>query len=109
MNRINGDFQHANILIDDKQISGVVDWNGFGAGDCIFDIATLLFYSYDSVEARERLWNGCPTRFCKNLWHALFAPRALIQLFSNFGWSRARVKSRIWCSSLASDNRLTIS
>lgn len=54
---VHGDFQHANILIEEKQISGVVDWDGFGAGDCIFDIATLLFYSYESVEVRERLWN----------------------------------------------------
>jgi hypothetical protein len=54
---VHGDFQHANILIENEQISGVVDWDGFGAGDCSFDIATLLFYSYDDVEVREQLWN----------------------------------------------------
>jgi hypothetical protein len=53
---VHGDFQHANILIENEQISGVVDWDGFGAGDCIFDIATLLFYSYDDAEVREQLW-----------------------------------------------------
>ncbi|MFL5704022.1 MAG: phosphotransferase family protein [Ktedonobacteraceae bacterium] len=54
---VHGDFQHANILMQDEQVSGVVDWDGFGAGDCIFDIATLLFYSYDTFEVRERLWD----------------------------------------------------
>jgi hypothetical protein len=53
---VHGDFQHANILIDNERISGVVDWDGFGAGDCIFDIATLLFYAYDSIEVRKQLW-----------------------------------------------------
>lgn len=42
---VHGDFQHANILMQDEQISGVVDWDGFGTGDGMFDIATLLFYS----------------------------------------------------------------
>lgn len=54
---VHGDFQHANILMQDGQISGVVDWDSFGAGDCIFDIATLLFYSYDTVEVRKHLWH----------------------------------------------------
>lgn len=54
---VHGDFQHANILMQDEQISGVVDWDGFGAGDCTFDLATLLFYSYDLVDVREQLWN----------------------------------------------------
>src|SRR5712691_11986554 len=46
-----------NILIHNEQISGIVDWDGFASGDCNFDIATLLFYSYDDLEARERLWD----------------------------------------------------
>jgi hypothetical protein len=32
---------HSNILMQDEQISGVVDWDGFAAGDCTFDIATF--------------------------------------------------------------------
>jgi hypothetical protein len=54
---VHGDFQHANILIYDEQISGVVDWDGFGRGDCIFDIVTLLFYAYETVEVRQQLWD----------------------------------------------------
>ena len=30
---VHGDFQHANILAHDDQITGVVDWDGVGAGD----------------------------------------------------------------------------
>ncbi|QBD76733.1 hypothetical protein EPA93_12245 [Ktedonosporobacter rubrisoli] len=54
---VHGDFQHANILVQDEQISGVVDWDSFGAGDCIFDIATLLFYAYDNLKVRKQLWD----------------------------------------------------
>ena len=37
---VHGDFQHTNMLIHDEQISGVIDWDGSSAGDCIFDVAT---------------------------------------------------------------------
>ena len=53
---VHGDFQYSNILVDGEQISGVVDWDGCGMGDCIFDVVTLLFYSYDTVDVREQLW-----------------------------------------------------
>jgi hypothetical protein len=49
------DFNPANILADDRQISGVVDWEDAYAGDCVFDLATLLFYSYDVAALREPL------------------------------------------------------
>lgn len=49
------DFNPANILVTDGTISGVVDWEGCCAGDCVFDLATLLFYSYDNEAVRERL------------------------------------------------------
>ncbi len=54
---VHGDFQHSNILIQDERVSGVVDWDGWYAGDCSFDIATLLFYAYDTFEIHELLWN----------------------------------------------------
>lgn len=59
---VHGDYQHTNILMQDGQISGVVDWDGFGSGDCSFDLATLLFYSYDVFETREQLWDYALTR-----------------------------------------------
>lgn len=54
---VHGDFQQSNILMHNGQISGVIDWGGWYAGDCTFDIATLLFYSYDIPTVREQLWN----------------------------------------------------
>ena len=53
---VHGDFQHTNILVQNHQITGVVDWDNVHAGDCVFDIATLLFYSYDDRTVREQLW-----------------------------------------------------
>jgi hypothetical protein len=53
---VHGDFQHANILAHNVQISGVVDWDHVYAGDSVFDIATLLFYSYDDSGVREQIW-----------------------------------------------------
>jgi len=53
---VHADFQHSNILVHDHRITGVVDWDAVHAGDCVFDIATLLIYSYDDREVREQLW-----------------------------------------------------
>lgn len=53
---VHGDFGHANILVEAEQITGVVDWEGSFAGDCSYDLATLLFYSYDVADIRESLW-----------------------------------------------------
>jgi aminoglycoside phosphotransferase (APT) family kinase protein len=54
------DMNPANILHAGGRLSGVVDWNvpfdGAGQGDRGFDIATLLFYTYDIKQTREALW-----------------------------------------------------
>ena len=54
------DMNPANILQDGGRLSGVVDWNipfdGAGQGDRGFDVATLLFYTYDIEQTREALW-----------------------------------------------------
>ena len=50
------DFQAANLLVQHSTLSGVVDWEGVRAGDSAFDLATLLFYSYDDQPARDALW-----------------------------------------------------
>lgn len=49
------DFNPANLLISNGANSGVVDWDGVFAGDCSFDLATLLFYAYDDASLREQL------------------------------------------------------
>jgi aminoglycoside phosphotransferase (APT) family kinase protein len=54
------DMNPANILHDGRRLSGIVDWNipfnGACQGDRGFDVATLLFYSYDLPATRETLW-----------------------------------------------------
>lgn len=55
------DMNPANILQAGGRLSGVVDWNipfdGAGQGDRGFDVATLLFYSYDIDQPRQALWD----------------------------------------------------
>ena len=54
------DMNPANILHAGGRLSGVVDWNipfdGAGQGDRGFDLATLLFYTYDIGQTRKALW-----------------------------------------------------
>ena len=54
------DMNPANILHAGGRLSGVVDWNipfdGAGQGDRGFDVATLLFYTYDIGPTRDALW-----------------------------------------------------
>ena len=49
------DFNPSNILIENGQVSGVIDWEGTCVGDRTFDLATLLFYAYDALDVREYL------------------------------------------------------
>jgi aminoglycoside phosphotransferase (APT) family kinase protein len=51
------DFSPANVLVDREQITGVVDWEGVHAGDRVFDLATLLFYSTPLAATRDYLWH----------------------------------------------------
>lgn len=55
---VHGDFQQANILIHNEQVSGIVDWSAPGMGDCVFDLITLLFYAYDDPAMRQQLWQS---------------------------------------------------
>jgi thiamine kinase-like enzyme len=54
------DLNPANILHLDGKLTAVVDWNvpftGSSQGDRGFDLATLLFYSYDLSTTRELIW-----------------------------------------------------
>ena len=65
-----GDIMHfdltpANVLHDRGHLSGVIDWNvpfaGASQGDRGFDLATLLFYTYDIAAVRNRLWEAATT------------------------------------------------
>jgi hypothetical protein len=52
------DFHTNNILIDGDRVTGVIDWEGSESGDCAFDLATLLFYTWQFRDFRERLWKA---------------------------------------------------
>jgi aminoglycoside phosphotransferase (APT) family kinase protein len=56
------DFNPSNILIENGQVSGVIDWEGTCAGDCTFDLATLLFYAFDELDVREHLLDAIMQR-----------------------------------------------
>jgi aminoglycoside phosphotransferase (APT) family kinase protein len=64
------DFHLGNLLTEAGEVTGVVDWDGTCSGDKAFDLATLLFYTYDQEEAREILCQA---------------------LLDRTGWQRARV------------------
>jgi len=51
------DFNPGNILIADGQVRGVVDWDGATAGDRMFDVVTLLFYTRVDRVTRQALWD----------------------------------------------------
>lgn len=50
------DCNPANVLADAAAITGIIDWDGWCTGDRIFDVATMLFYSYTDLAVRSRLW-----------------------------------------------------
>jgi aminoglycoside phosphotransferase (APT) family kinase protein len=50
------DFSPANVLSARGRVVGVVDWEGVRAGDRLFDLATLLFYTYPIPDMHGRLW-----------------------------------------------------
>ncbi|GHO83742.1 aminoglycoside phosphotransferase family protein [Dictyobacter formicarum] len=56
------DFQPYNILGEQQEISGIIDWEGVCAGDCTFDLVTLLFYNYDDTSIRASLWDYLSVR-----------------------------------------------
>ena len=56
------DFNPFNILLEHDQVSGVVDWEGSCVGDATFDLATLLFYSYQTLDVREHLLRAIQKR-----------------------------------------------
>ena len=46
------DCSPANVLATATRITGVIDWDGWCAGDRMFDVATMLFYSYADPAVR---------------------------------------------------------
>jgi hypothetical protein len=50
------DFQPYNILVQEQEVTGIIDWDGCCSGDCMFDLVTLFFYAYDDSIVRKQLW-----------------------------------------------------
>ena len=50
------DCNPANVLAGATGITGIIDWDGWCAGDRMFDVATTLFYSYADPAVRRQLW-----------------------------------------------------
>jgi hypothetical protein len=42
---VHWDFTLANVLVENGQVSGVIDWAGTRSGDRLFDLATLIYYT----------------------------------------------------------------
>ncbi|MDD3999077.1 MAG: aminoglycoside phosphotransferase family protein [Candidatus Shapirobacteria bacterium] len=41
---IHGDFATGNVMVKDNSVTGVIDWNEFGYGDFLYDVAWLDFW-----------------------------------------------------------------
>jgi hypothetical protein len=50
------DCSPANVLATTTGIAGVIDWHGWCARDRMFNVATMLFYSYADPAVRSQLW-----------------------------------------------------
>jgi hypothetical protein len=54
------DFQSANIVVHNREITGVIDWEGCCAGDRAFDLVTLAYYSLEQARfARVLIDRAC--------------------------------------------------
>jgi hypothetical protein len=78
------DFQGANILAANGEVSGVVDWEGCLAGDRSFDLVTLYFYAAAGgaaeAEQVERLWRFVGARIGPRLLGVYLAHLVLRQV-----------------------------
>ena len=52
---VHGDLALENVLLDNGQVSGIVDWDAAGRGDRALDVAKLLYYCYDNRPVRDLL------------------------------------------------------
>jgi aminoglycoside phosphotransferase (APT) family kinase protein len=93
------DMNPANILHAGGRLSGVVDWNmpfdGAGQGDRGFDIATLLFYTYDIEQPREA--RGRSLRSARSCSRVLQQRRRFRRTGLSRGRPRRRARRRAAC------------
>ena len=62
---VHWDFHNNNVLMENDCVSGVIDWEGSYSGDCAFDLATMLFYTWRFRDFREALGSALLQRTTK--------------------------------------------
>ncbi len=96
---IHGDFGIGNILVNNNTVTGVIDWNEFGYGDFLFDIAWLDFWinKTDFKKAYEIhfLKNNLTIPFYQEriLCHKLFIGLNTLGIYSIIGWKEEYVST----------------
>lgn len=55
-----GDFHPINIMIQDGQVSGVLDWSGFRLADPAFDVANTIVLTSIAAKHLSSTWQGLP-------------------------------------------------
>jgi aminoglycoside phosphotransferase (APT) family kinase protein len=52
---LHGDLHHRNILIEDRRISGIIDWGDITSGDCATDLASIWMLFADPAVRQQAL------------------------------------------------------
>jgi aminoglycoside phosphotransferase (APT) family kinase protein len=55
-----GDFHPINIMVQDGQVSGVLDWAGFRIADPAFDVANTIVLTSIAAKNLSATWEGLP-------------------------------------------------
>ncbi len=95
---VHGDFGPGNIMINLGKVSGVIDWNEFGYGDDLYDLAYLDFWidNTDFIQAYEKY---CIAKGIKvaNLFdrircNKLFVGLTALGIYGAIGWGEGYTK-----------------
>ncbi len=101
---LHGDFGTGNILIEKEKVSGIIDWNEFGYGDFLYDLAYLYFWitKTDFTQEYEKYCkkNGLklPDNYQERMrCHKLFAGLTALGIYAAIGWKEGykKVENRL--------------
>ncbi len=56
-----GDFHPINIMFQDGQVTGVLDWSGFRIADAAFDVANTIVLTSIAAKNLSATWEGLPS------------------------------------------------
>jgi hypothetical protein len=97
------DCNPANILATATRITGVIDWDGWCAGDRMFDVATMLFYSYAAPDSLLEIYFK---HRWYNVWHICEQTSNINQIYCNLSMPAVRTASGIEWVDLDLDYRV---